>query len=39
MYIWEQPEWPLLTWDDGRLLGPPAAARLKHGKTRLRLEA
>ena len=32
MYIWEQPEWPNLTWEDGRLLEPLAAARLKQGR-------
>ena len=32
MYIWEQSEWPHLTWDDGRLLEPLAAARLKQGR-------
>ncbi len=32
MYIWEQPEWPHLNWDDGRLLEPLAAARLKQGR-------
>ena len=32
MYIWEQQEWPHLTWDDGRLLEPLAAARLKQGR-------
>ena len=32
MYIWERPEWPNLTWDDGRLLEPLAAARLKQGR-------
>ena len=32
MYIWEQQEWPDLTWDDGRLLKPLAAARLKQGR-------
>ena len=32
MYIWEQPEWPRSTWDDGRLLEPLAAARLKQGR-------
>ncbi len=32
MYIWEQQEWPRLTWDDGRLLEPLAAARLKQGR-------
>ena len=32
MYIWEQPKWPDLTWDDGRLLEPLATARLKQGR-------
>src|SRR5262245_65041164 len=32
MYIWEQPEWPHFTWDNGRLLEPLAAARLKQGR-------
>ena len=32
MYIWEQQDWPHLTWDDGRLLEPLAAARLKQGR-------
>ena len=32
MYIWEQQEWPDLTWDDGRLLELLAAARLKQGR-------
>ncbi len=32
MYIWKQPEWPHSTWDDGRLLEPLAAARLKQGR-------
>ena len=32
MYIWERPEWPRLTWDDGRLIEPLAAARLKQGR-------
>ena len=32
MYIWEQQEWPDLTWEDGRLLEPLAAARLKQGR-------
>ncbi len=32
MYIWERPDWPRLTWDDGRLLKPLAAARLKQGR-------
>ena len=32
MYIWEQQEWPHLTWDDGRLLEPLAAASLKQGR-------
>ena len=32
MYIWERPDWPRLTWDDGALLEPLAAARLKQGR-------
>ena len=32
MYIWERAEWPHLTWDNGRLLEPLAAARLKQGR-------
>ncbi len=32
MYIWEQQGWPQFTWDDGRLLEPLAAARLKQGR-------
>ena len=32
MYIWERPEWPSLTWDEGRLLEPLSAARLKQGR-------
>ena len=32
MYIWERPEWPRLTWDEGRLLEPLAAARMKQGR-------
>ena len=32
MYIWEQPGWPHLAWDDGPLLEPLAAARLKQGR-------
>ena len=32
MYIWERPEWPRMTWDEGRLLEPLAAARLKQGR-------
>ena len=31
MYIWERPGWPHFTWNDGRLLEPLAAARLKQG--------
>lgn len=31
MYIWEQPGWPSLAWDDSRLLKPLTAARLKQG--------
>jgi len=32
MYIWQLPDWPDLRWDDGRLIGPLAAARLKQGR-------
>ena len=32
MYVWERPGWPHLTWDDGRLLEPLAAARLAQGR-------
>ena len=32
MYIWEQPGWPHLTWDEGPLLEPLAAARLAQGR-------
>ena len=32
MYIWEQPDWPHLNWDNGRLLEPLSAARLKQGR-------
>lgn len=32
MYIWEQPEWPELRWQDARLLEPLATARLKQGR-------
>ena len=32
MYIWEQRNWPQFTWDNGRLLEPLAAARLKQGR-------
>ena len=31
MYIWEQPDWPNLTWDHERLIEPLGAARLKQG--------
>ena len=31
MYIWEQSSWPGLTWDNGRLIEPLGAARLKQG--------
>ena len=32
MYIWEQQDWPHLTWNNKRLLEPLAAARLKQGR-------
>ena len=31
-YIWEQQDWPHLTWNNKRLLEPLAAARLKQGR-------
>ena len=32
MYIWEQPDLPRFTWDDGALIAPLAAARLRQGR-------
>jgi Fic family protein len=32
MYIWQRPGWPDFRWNDGRLLEPLAAARLKQGR-------
>ncbi|MCE2518659.1 MAG: Fic family protein [Alphaproteobacteria bacterium] len=32
MYIWEQRDWPRFAWDNGSLLEPLAAARLKQGR-------
>ena len=32
MYIWEQQDWPHLTWNNKGLLEPLAAARLKQGR-------
>ena len=32
MYIWERSSWPSLAWDNGRLLEPLGAARLKQGR-------
>ena len=32
MYIWEHPDWPRFTWDDGALIAPLAAARLRQGR-------
>ncbi len=32
MYIWERQGWPRFAWDDGALLEPLAAARLKQGR-------
>ena len=39
MYVWERPEWPTFTWDEGRLLEPLAAARLKQGRLLGRMSA
>lgn len=32
MFIWEQTSWPSLTWDEGSLSAPLAAARHEQGK-------
>ena len=32
MYIWEEPAWPRLWYDEGALMAPLAAARLKQGR-------
>lgn len=39
MYVWERPDWPTFTWDEGRLLEPLATARLKQGRLLGRMSA
>lgn len=39
MYIWEQPDWPKLTWQDARIAGPLAAVRHDQGRLIGRMEA
>lgn len=39
MYIWEQTSWPSLTWDEGALAAPLAAARHEQGKLLGKMEA
>lgn len=39
MYIWEQISWPSLTWDEGSLAAPLAAARHEQGKLLGKMEA
>lgn len=39
MYIWEQTSWPSLTWDDGVLAVPLAAARHEQGRLLGKMEA
>ncbi|HRJ79577.1 MAG TPA: DUF4172 domain-containing protein, partial [Planctomycetota bacterium] len=39
MYIWEQPDWPKLTWQDGSIAAPLAAVRHDQGRLIGRMEA
>ena len=39
MYIWEQPDWPRLTWQDGSIAAPLAAVRHDQGRLIGRMEA
>ena len=39
MYTWEQTSWPSLTWDEGSLAAPLAAARHEQGKLLGKMEA
>lgn len=39
MYIWEQPNWPNLTWNNGALAAQLAAARHEQGKLIGKMEA
>lgn len=38
MYIWEQPDWPKLAWQDARIAGPLAAVRHDQGRLIGRME-
>ena len=31
-YVWQRKDWPKWRWDDSRLIGPLAGARLGHGR-------
>ena len=39
MQIWERPEWPKFTWNEGRFLEPLATARLNQGRLLGRMSA
>jgi Fic family protein len=39
MYIWEQPDWPTLTWQDASIAAPLAAVRHSQGRLIGRMEA
>jgi Fic family protein len=39
VYIWEQPDWPRLTWQDGSIAAPLAAVRHDQGRLIGRMEA
>lgn len=39
MYIWEQPDWPKLTWQDATIAAPLAAVRHDQGRLIGRMEA
>ena len=39
MYIWQQPEWPTLSWRDGDVTAPLAAVRHAQGRLIGRMEA
>lgn len=38
MYVWEQADWPKLTWQDARIAAPLAAVRHDHGRLLGRME-
>lgn len=39
VYIWEQPDWPKLTWQDASTAAPLAAVRHDQGRLIGRMEA